>query len=56
MRRRNGKVWAGTRGQDGREVAADGVIRCAVRWYFRVNLSLCDSEELLLERGGSGHI
>ena len=28
-----------------------GVIRCAVRWYFRFNLSLCYSEELLLERG-----
>ncbi|CAD6561855.1 hypothetical protein LMG27952_07599 [Paraburkholderia hiiakae] len=27
------------------------VIRCAVRWYFRFNLSLRDIEELLLERG-----
>jgi putative transposase len=27
------------------------VISCAVRWYFRFNLSLRDIEELLLERG-----
>jgi transposase-like protein len=27
------------------------VIICAVRWYFRFNLSLRDIEELLLERG-----
>src|ERR1700750_3097630 len=27
------------------------VISCAVRWYFRFNLSLHDIEELLLERG-----
>ncbi|MFM0334546.1 IS6 family transposase, partial [Paraburkholderia strydomiana] len=27
------------------------VISCAVRWYFRFSLSLCDVEELLLERG-----
>ncbi|MGF6267050.1 putative transposase [Paraburkholderia youngii] len=27
------------------------VINCAVRWYFRFNLSLRDIEELLLERG-----
>lgn len=29
------------------------VISCAVRWYFRFNLSLRDIEELLLERGVS---
>jgi putative transposase len=28
-----------------------GVISCAVRWYFRFQLSLRDIEELLLERG-----
>jgi hypothetical protein len=28
-----------------------GVISCAVRWYFRFQLSLCDIEELLFERG-----
>ncbi len=28
-----------------------GVISCAVRWYFRFNLSLRDIEELLFERG-----
>lgn len=28
-----------------------GIISCAVRWYFRFNLSLRDIEELLLERG-----
>lgn len=27
------------------------IINCAVRWYHRVNLSLRDIEELLLERG-----
>ena len=27
------------------------VIRCAVRWYFRFQLSLRDIEELLFERG-----
>jgi putative transposase len=27
------------------------VISCAVRWYFRFNLSLRDMRELLLERG-----
>jgi putative transposase len=27
------------------------VISCAVRWYFRFNLSLRDIEELLFERG-----
>ena len=27
------------------------VISCAVRWYFRFQLSLRDIEELLLERG-----
>lgn len=27
------------------------VISCAVRWYFRFHLGLCDIEELLLERG-----
>src|SRR5258708_9587563 len=27
------------------------VISCAVRWYFRFQLSLCDIEELLFERG-----
>lgn len=27
------------------------IISCAVRWYFRFNLSLRDIEELLLERG-----
>lgn len=27
------------------------VISCAVRWYYRFNLSLRDIEELLLERG-----
>ncbi|MEX4005605.1 hypothetical protein AB4Y38_43435, partial [Paraburkholderia sp. EG285A] len=27
------------------------VISCAVRWSFRFSLSLCDVEELLLERG-----
>ena len=26
-------------------------ISCAVRWYYRFNLSLRDVEELLLERG-----
>ncbi|MFM0126173.1 IS6 family transposase, partial [Paraburkholderia sp. RL18-101-BIB-B] len=29
------------------------VISCAVRWYYRFNLSLRDIEELLLERGVS---
>ncbi len=29
------------------------IISCAVRWYFRFNLSLRDIEELLLERGVS---
>ena len=29
----------------------DTVINCAVRWYFRSQLSLRDIEELLLERG-----
>jgi putative transposase len=29
------------------------IISCAVRWYFRFNLSLRDVEELLLERGVS---
>jgi putative transposase len=28
-----------------------GVISCAVRWYFRFQLSLRDIEELLFERG-----
>ncbi|MGF6839275.1 hypothetical protein QF001_003142 [Paraburkholderia youngii] len=28
-----------------------GVISCAVRWYFRFELSLRDIEELLFERG-----
>jgi putative transposase len=28
-----------------------GVIICAVRWYFRFQLSLRDIEELLFERG-----
>ncbi|MFM0157107.1 IS6 family transposase, partial [Paraburkholderia sediminicola] len=28
-----------------------GVINCAVRWYFRFQLSLRDIEELLFERG-----
>jgi putative transposase len=28
-----------------------GVISCAVRWYFRFQLSLRDTEELLFERG-----
>ena len=28
-----------------------GVISCAVRWYFRLQLSLRDIEELLFERG-----
>jgi hypothetical protein len=27
------------------------VISCAVRWYFRFQLSLCDIEERLFERG-----
>ena len=27
------------------------IISLAVRWYFRFSLSLCDIEELLLERG-----
>ncbi|CAB3742445.1 hypothetical protein LMG27174_06866 [Paraburkholderia rhynchosiae] len=27
------------------------VISCAVRWYYRFNLSLRDIEELLFERG-----
>jgi putative transposase len=27
------------------------VINCAVRWYFRFQLSLRDIEELLFERG-----
>jgi putative transposase len=27
------------------------VISCAVRWYFRFQLSLCDIEKLLFERG-----
>jgi putative transposase len=27
------------------------VVSCGVRWYFRFSLSLCDVEELLLERG-----
>jgi len=27
------------------------IISCAVRWYYRFNLSLCDVEELLFERG-----
>jgi transposase-like protein len=27
------------------------VISCAVRWYFRFQLSLCEIEELLFERG-----
>ena len=26
-------------------------ILCAVRWYLRYSLSLCDVEELLVERG-----
>src|ERR1700682_1562406 len=29
------------------------VISCAVRWYFRFQLSLRDIEELLFERGGT---
>jgi putative transposase len=29
----------------------DGVISCAVRWYFRFQLSLRDIEELLFGRG-----
>jgi putative transposase len=29
------------------------VISCAVRWYYRFNLSLRDIKELLLERGVS---
>ena len=28
-----------------------GLILCAVRWYLRYSLSLCDAEELLSERG-----
>ena len=28
-----------------------GVISCALRWYFRFQLSLRDIEELLFERG-----
>jgi putative transposase len=28
-----------------------GVITCAVRWYFRFQLSLRDIEELLFEQG-----
>jgi putative transposase len=28
-----------------------GVISCAVRWYYRYQLSLRDIEELLFERG-----
>src|SRR5258705_12768932 len=28
-----------------------GVISCAVRWYYRYQLSLLDIEELLFERG-----
>ena len=31
-----------------------GVIGCAVRWYFRFQLSLRDIEELLFERGVVG--
>ena len=27
------------------------LILCAVRWYLRYSLSLCDAEELLSERG-----
>lgn len=27
------------------------IISCAVRWYYRFNLSLRDIEELLFERG-----
>jgi putative transposase len=27
------------------------VISCALRWYFRFQLSLCNIEELLFQRG-----
>lgn len=30
------------------------VVSCAARWHHRLNLSLRDIEELLLERGESG--
>ena len=32
------------------------VISCAVRWYYRFNLSLRDIEELLLEHRGERHL
>ena len=38
-------------------MAADrpGIILCAVRWYLRYSLSLCDVDELLEDRGLNVH-